>query len=115
MLGEDDVDDLQANELKADKLCSIYSHQQHGAVASLDSSSEPPATTVAAAKQSFPAKQRGCGSGGSKHGKGASHSGAGHTSSLNPSAAVYALPPTSLARLSAGLCFYHWSFGETAT
>jgi hypothetical protein len=71
MLGEDDVDDLLAISLKADKLWSIHNHQQHGVVASLSSTSETPAATVAAVKQSFSAKQRGGG-----RGKGATQSGA---------------------------------------
>ncbi len=110
MLGEDDVDDLLAISLKADKLWSIHNHQQHGVVASLSSTFETPADTVAVVKQSFLAKQHDGG-----HGKGTTHSGAGHSSSLNPLAAVYSPPPSSLARQSVGLCFYHWSFGEKAT
>jgi hypothetical protein len=101
MLGEDNVDDLRAIGLKAEKLWSIHNHQQHGEVVSLSSSSEPPAATVAAVKQSFPAKQCGGSNGsgrGKGRGKGASHSGADHSSSLNPSAAVYSPPPSSLAR-----------------
>jgi hypothetical protein len=39
MLGEDDVDDLLAISLNADKLWSIHNHQQHGVVASLSSTS----------------------------------------------------------------------------
>jgi hypothetical protein len=73
MLVEDYVDDLLAISLKADKLWSIHNHQQHDVVASLSSTSETSAATVVVVKQSFP-------------------SGAGHSSSLNPSAAVYSLP-----------------------
>ncbi len=56
MLGEDNVDDLLAISLKADKLWSIHNHQQHGVVASLKSTSEKRAATVAVVKQSFLAK-----------------------------------------------------------
>ncbi len=106
MRGEDDVDDLLAISLNADKLWSIHNHQQYGTLAFLRSTSETLAATVAVVKQSFPAKQRGGGHGRGV-GKGAPHRGAGYSSSLNPSAAVYSPPPSFLARQSAGLCFYH--------
>jgi hypothetical protein len=36
------------------------------------------------------------------------------SSSLNAAAAIYTPPPAALARQSAGLCFFHWSFGDKA-
>ncbi len=113
MLGEDDVDDLLAISLNADKLWSIHNHQQYGIVASLRSTSETLAATVAIVKQSFPAKQRGGGRGGG-HG---SSGGQGAltvvlaTLHLSTFRFVYSPPPSSLAMQSFGLCFYHWSFG----
>jgi hypothetical protein len=120
MLVEDDVNDLRAIGLKADKLCSIHSHQQHGVVASFNSSFEPPATIfVAVSSSHFWQSGVAVAAVAANMARGVARehliSGSGHSSSLNPVAAVYALPPSSLARLSAGLCFYHWSFGETAT
>jgi hypothetical protein len=115
MLGEDDHLDLRATAAKADKLWAVHGHQQHGTVAAVEPSSqfEPPAASVAAVRGGFIPRanksgaQRGKGRGRGGHSKAAS-------SSLNAGAAVYTPPPAALARQSAGLCFYHWSFGDKA-
>ncbi len=113
MLGEDDYDDIQAVAMKAVRLGAIYARQQHGTVAAVE---HAPAETaaIAAVKGGGFSKPRGGGSGRGK-GRGKSSSSARQPAALNLAASLFVLPPSSLSRVQAGLCFYHWNYGEKAT
>ena len=107
MLGDDDHQEVHELAKKADRLWAIHGHRQHGAVAAV----------AATAAGSAVSAVRGH-SGGGRRGRGGQQrprggSGASVTSAATPSA-VASPSPASLARSTAGLCFYHWQFGDRA-
>ena len=107
MLGDDDHQDIHAVAEKADKLWALHGHRQHGSIAAVAASAEPVAQ-VAAVRGS--AANRG----NNKRGRGASGRGA-TGASRPPRQQASTSGPAAVAQQAAGLCFYHWRFGEHAT
>ena len=102
MLAEDDHADLRKTAEKADNLWAIHTKQSHDVVAALEPEAD---SDIVAAIPSRGNGARGGGrSGGSRGGGRAPNSNQQDVST-----------PRSLAQQSAGLCFYHWSFGDKAT
>jgi hypothetical protein len=102
MLGEDDHQDVHVLAAKADRLWALHGHRMHGEVAAV------------AAAQPSPSLNAVRGNPGNK--RGAQGRGRGRDRSNLPpkSAAASTTAPAALARDSAGLCFFHWHFGEQA-
>ena len=111
---QDEAVELRSLALKADKLWSLHNHQQHGMVAAVEpgASSPQPAATIAAVKSgqanrgSRNSGQRGKGRFRAS-GTGGHHNGGGSGGSPTT--------PNALARAAAGICYYHWKFGDRAT
>ena len=99
MLAEDDHADLRKTAKKADTLWAI-----HDVVAAMESEADPGEYTVAA----IPSRG---GTRGGGRSSGARSGGRPPTSNQQDQVST----SRSLAQQSAGLCFYHWSFGEKAT
>jgi hypothetical protein len=102
--------------VKADRLQALYGHLQHSTVAAVD----PDDSAVNAVKGSSRGGKggfsRGRGRGGSKSQRGGGHSGAGQNADGAAGTAAAARPsPAALAQDSAGLCYYHWTYGDKAT
>ena len=102
MLAEDNHADLRKTAEKADTLWAIHAKQCHDVVAAV----EPEADSDIVAAIPI----RGGGRSGGSRGGGARGSGRPPNSNQQD-----ASTPRSLAQQSAGLCFYHWSFGEKGT
>lgn len=104
MLAEDDHGDLRRLAEKADKLWSLHSRQGHDLVAAMSDVQLEDEGAVAAVQGGYrqAANKK-------FHGKSAAKKPA------TPSSGVANPSPAYLARDSAGLCFYHWTFGEKAT
>ena len=101
MLGEDDHQEVHQLAVKADKLWAIHGHRLHGSVAAV-----APSADVNAVRGSF--NKRGGYQRGARRGRPAP--------AVQPAAASSSTPsPAALARSSAGLCYYHWQFGEKAS
>ena len=111
MLGEDDHQDVQTLARKADKLWALHGHRLHGGVSAV----QPAAL---AAQEPAVSAVRGGGSGGGHNRRGGQRGGRGsHAKSHLPprsAAAAGGTAPAALARESAGLCYFHWHFGEKA-
>jgi hypothetical protein len=112
MLGEDDHQEVHTLAAKADRLWAIHGHRMHGDVAAvaagLDAvqlSSSSPVNAVQGANNKRPSKRGG-----------AQARGRGRGRSILPpkSAATATSAPAALARDSAGLCYFHWHFGDQA-
>ena len=104
MLAEDDHSDLRKTGEKADTLWAIHTKQSHDVVAAVESEADTGENTVAA----IPSRG---GTRGGGRSSGARGGGRPPTSNQQDQSST----PRSLAQQSAGLCFYHWSFGEKAT
>ena len=112
MLGEDDHQDVQTMAAKADRLWAIHGHRQHGGIASVAPAAEPAVNAL-----------RGGGGGGKRGASGvnrgrgggrASGSSKAHLPPKSAAASGGSTAPAALARESAGLCYYHWHFGDQA-
>ena len=106
MLGEDNHEEIHQLAVKADRLWAIHGHRLHGSVAAVASPEDPLAVNaVRGGRGGRVLRGRGRGRGSQPARGGASA----------PAAAATGLAPAALARDSAGLCYYHWNFGEKAT
>jgi len=108
MLGDDDHQEVHVLARKADRLWAIHGHRMHGGVAAVQNDQVEPAVNAL----------RGGGNGGRGR-RGAPARRGGQSSSkahLPPKGAATAgsTAPAALARESAGLCYYHWHFGDQA-
>jgi hypothetical protein len=111
MLGEDDHQDVQTLASKADKLWALHGHRIHGGVAAVQQADLEPLVNAVRGGG------RGGGNGGySKRGGQRGGRGSGARTHLPPKGAAAAggTAPAALARESAGLCYFHWHFGEKA-
>jgi len=95
MLGEDDHQEVQQLAKKADCLWALHGHCKHGAVA---------AVSVTAVWDAPGSNMRG--------GQARSRRGLSGTA---PVCSAANTTPSYLAQESAGLCFYHWWFGDRAS
>jgi len=106
LLGDDDHTDLRRLASRADKLWALHARQAHDPVAAVHVAAVEDNSSVAAV-------QRGSRPGGTNKRPAAKFkppqrtgpSSGGHTDGVSPQA---------LAMQSAGLCFYHWTFGDHA-
>jgi hypothetical protein len=112
MLGDDDHQDVHALAVKADKLQALYGHLQHGAVAAVEGSDGDGA--VNAVKGGGFKKGRG-GNNNSRGRGGSRPAKSGAAPSTSAAAAEASTSPAALAQDSAGLCYYHWTYGEKAS
>jgi len=106
MLGEDDHQEVHELAKKADRLWAIHGHRQHGTVAAV---ATPDSSSAVNAVRGAP--------GGGRRGRGGQQRPRGGAAAPAGAAANSSAPspsPASLARSSAGLCFYHWQFGDRA-
>ena len=113
MLAEDDHADLRKTAEKADTLWSIPTKQYHDVVAAVEPEAD---SDIIAAIPSRGGGARGNGARGdgrSGVSRGSGSRGSGCPPNFNQQ--DQASTPQSLAQQSAGLCFFHWSFGEKAT
>jgi uncharacterized membrane protein YgcG len=116
MLGEDDHQDVRALAVKGDRLQALYGHLQHGTVAAVDSADSAVNAVKGSSRGGKGGFSRGRGRGGSKSQRGGGHSGSGQNADGAAGAAAAAGPsPAALAQDSAGLCYYHWTYGDKAT
>ena len=107
MLAEDDHADLRKTAEKADNLWAIHAKQSHDVVAAVEPEAD---SDIVAAIPSRGNGARGGGRSGGSRGGGARGGGRAPNSNQQDVST-----PRSLAQQSAGLCFYHWSFGDKAT
>ncbi len=99
MLETDEQTEIHQLAVKADRLVALHGHQQVGTVAVVE---EPSA--VNAVRQGTTSRR-----GGKSSGRG------GKTKTSNPAAtAAEETAPSDLARNSAGLCYFHWAYGDKA-
>jgi hypothetical protein len=104
MLGDDDHQEVQQLAKKADRLWAIHGHRQHGAVAAVSTTASSVAAVSVTAARGAPGNTRRGGRGGQARSRG------------GPSGTATArTTPSYLAQESAGLCFYHWRFGDKAS
>lgn len=108
MLAEDDHTDLRRTAEKADTLWAIHAKQSHDVVAAVEPEAD---LDIVAAIPSRGGGARGGGRSSGSRGGGGRGGGRPPNSSQQDQAST----PRSLAQQSAGLCFFHWSFGEKAT
>ena len=114
MLGDDDHQDVQTLAAKADRLWALHGHRLHGGVAAVQQAPSDPAVNAV----------RGGGASSKRGGQAKGHRGgraqlpphnAGRPAQQPPKgAAAASTAPAALARESAGLCYYHWHFGDQA-
>jgi len=110
MLGDDDHQDVHALAVKADKLQALYGHLQHGAVSAVeDGDGAVNAVKGGGFKKGRGGNSSSRGRGGSKPAK------SGAAPSTAAAAAEASTSPAALAQDSAGLCYYHWTYGEKAS
>ncbi len=100
MLGEDDHQDPRGLAEKADKLWALHG-QESNLLAAVDSVDQPTVAAVSARGRQGHKPASG--------GRGGRGGAAAAGSQLPPP-----LKPVDLARIQAGLCFYHWTFGDKA-
>ncbi len=106
MLGEDDHQDVRA----------LYGHLQHGTVAAVDPADSAVNAVKGSSRGGKGGFSHGRGRGGSKPQRGGGHSGEGQSADGAAGTAAAAGPsPAALAQDSAGLCYYHWTYGDKAT
>jgi hypothetical protein len=111
LLGDEALEEPRDLADKADKLWALHSHQ-HGVIAAVEAEEDD--APVAAVK---PAGQSYRGRGGRKGGRGRGRGGGGGTGSGGSHNAEPVTPnqaPAALARMSTGLCHFHWTYGEKA-
>ena len=102
MLSEDDHQEVHQLARKADRLWAIHGHCLHGSVAA--------AGPAAASADGVNAVR-----GGAAQKRGSQQRGGGRGRYKPPkSGPATSTAPAALARDSAGLCFFHWNFGEQA-
>jgi uncharacterized membrane protein YgcG len=109
LLGDEALEEPRDLAEKADKLWALHSHQ-HGVVAAVEGEEEE--APVAAVKPQ-PYRHRG----GKKGGRGRGRGGGGGGASSGQQNAEPVTPnqaPAALARMSTGLCHFHWTYGEKA-
>jgi hypothetical protein len=108
LLGDEALEEPRDIGELADKKWALHSHQHGGTIAAVELTEED--GQVAAVKQSAAgSRARGKRSG---HGRGRGGGGGGgqqNTEPVTPSQA-----PAALARMSTGLCHFHWTYGEKA-
>lgn len=113
MLGDVEHGDPRALAAKADRLLSLNPIQSTIAAAV-----EPVCEETTVAAVSFPRGGRGRGLRGNPlrgRGSGASRGAAGAGGVSNGGGGKQLVSPHALAKDSAGLCFYHWNFGDNAS
>jgi hypothetical protein len=105
LLGDKALEEPRDLADKADKLWALHSHQ-HGVVAAIEVEEEE--SPVAAVRQPTQYQR---GRGGKRGGRGRGRGGAaqGGQAAVEPNQA-----PAALARMSTGLCHFHWTYGEKA-
>jgi hypothetical protein len=109
MLGDDDHQDVQTLASKADRLWALHGHRLHGGVSAVQQAAQEPLVNAVRGGSGGSGA-----SGGSKRGQ---RGGRGGTRTHLPpksAAAAGSTAPAALARESAGLCYFHWHFGEKA-
>ncbi len=110
MLGDDDHQDVHALAVKADKLQALYGHLQHGAVSAVeDGDGAVNAVKGGGFKKGRGGNNNSRGRGGSRPAK------SGAAPSTAAAAAEASTSPAAQAQDSAGLCYYHWTYGEKAS
>jgi hypothetical protein len=110
MLGDDDHQDVHALAVKADKLQALYGHLQHGAVSVVeDGDGAVNAVKGGGFKKGRGGNNNSRGRGGSRLAK------SGTAPSTAAAAAEASTSPAALTQDSAGLCYYHWTYGEKAS
>jgi hypothetical protein len=120
MLGEDDHQDPRPLAEKADKLWAIHGRgQTAAAVAAVNLMGEElefgePAPVAAVRPFQGRGGQRGKGPAGRGRGGAASTPSPGPSSPSSGATAPSASAPMALAKLSSGLCRFHWKFGDQA-
>jgi hypothetical protein len=109
LLGDEALKEPRDLADKADKLWALHSHQ-HGVVAAVEAEEEDaPVAAVKLAGQPYRAR------GGKKGGRGrGSGGGKGSGSYQNAELVTPNQAPAALARMSTGLCHFHWTYGEKA-
>jgi hypothetical protein len=114
MLGDDDHQDVQVLAAKADRLWALHGHRLHGGVAAVQQSPTDPA--VNAVRGGGANSKRGGQARGNRGGRAQlPHHSAGRAAQQPPKGvATASTAPAALARESAGLCYYHWHFGDQA-
>ena len=115
MLGEDDHQEVHELAKKADRLWAIHGHRQFGSVAAVGQPAADPAIHAVRDGSGGGRRARG----GQSRARGGARPAAAATpppavGSSSSSTSAHNPFPASLARSSAGLCYYHWQFGERA-
>jgi hypothetical protein len=103
MLGDDDHQEVHVLASKADRLWALHGHRLHGAVAAVApaATADPGINAIGGrAAQSKNSTQRG--------------KNKGRSSGPPRSGSTTSTAPAALARQSAGLCFFHWTYGDQA-
>jgi hypothetical protein len=108
LLGDEALEEPRDLADKADKLWALHSHQ-HGVVAAVEAEEEE--APVAAVK---PYRARGGKKGGRGRGRPGGGGGNGSSSHQNAEPVTPNQAPAALARMSTGLCHFHWTYGEKA-
>jgi len=106
MLGDDDHQEVHELAKKADRLWAIHGHRQHGNVAAVTADS-----AVNAIRGGHGNRK---GRGGPSRPRGGPATAAAARPATTPATSASNPSPAALARDSAGLCFYHWQFGDRA-
>jgi hypothetical protein len=117
LLGDELLEEPRELAELADKKWALHSHQ-HGMIANVEEADEEaPVAAVkpAAQHQRFRGKRagRGRGRGGGATGDGGTHA-SGHAPAQSGTPVSHNTAPAALARLSTGLCHFHWTYGEKA-
>ena len=116
MLGEDDHQEVHVMARKADRLWAIHGHRLHGSAAAVSAASqEPNVSAIRGGGRGGSGGGRSNSGGSNRRGAPAKKSNSGKAH-LPPKGAAAAggTAPAALARESAGLCFFHWHFGDQA-
>jgi hypothetical protein len=106
LLGEEALEEPRDLADKADKLWALHSHQ-HRVVAAIEIEEEE--SPVAAVKQAAQYQRSRGGKRGGRGGRGRGGAAQGSQAAVEPNQA-----PAALARMSTGLCHFHWTYGERA-
>ena len=110
MLSEDDHQEVHSLARKADRLWAIHGHRLHGGVSAVSAASQEPLVSAVRGNS------RGGGRGGSSKRGAPARKSSSSKAHLPPkgAASVGGTAPAALARDSAGLCYFHWHFGDQA-
>jgi len=109
MLGEDDRQDPRSLADKADQLWDLHGGKSHQIAAVAADAQELDPLSVAAISTQHKGK------GGQKGRVKNRGTAAGAAGALPPAAATPRNAPSDLAQLQAGLCYYHWTYGDKAS